>query len=107
MHIEHSSEPTHTEFRIVSPMTYLLISLCLLGLMAANVLLSYVNLGVFNAVLMLAIACTQATLAVLFLMHVWYSSKLTKLTVGAGLFTFLVLITMVMADYSSRAWGRW
>jgi len=36
-----------------------------------------------------------------------YSSKLTKLTVFAGIFTFLTLIGMTLADYISRAWGQW
>jgi cytochrome c oxidase subunit 4 len=44
---------------------------------------------------------------VLFFMHVKYSTKLTKLTVIAGVFVFLGLISMTMADYISRAWGRW
>ena len=46
-------------------------------------------------------------LVVLFFMHVKYSTKLTKLTVGAGVFTFLVLIGMTLWDYFTRAWGRW
>jgi cytochrome c oxidase subunit 4 len=46
-------------------------------------------------------------LVVLFFMHVRYSSKLTMLTVGCGFFMFLVLIGMTLADYISRAWGRW
>ena len=101
------SEPTHTPFRIVSPKMYLLIGGCLLALTAATTAISYVELGVFNAVVALAIACIKASLVVLFFMHIKYSSKLTKLTVCAGLFTFLVLITMTMSDYASRAWGRW
>ena len=40
-------------------------------------------------------------------MHVKYSSKLTKLTISAGLFTLLALIGMTLSDYISRAWGRW
>jgi cytochrome c oxidase subunit 4 len=36
-----------------------------------------------------------------------YSSKLTKLTVFAGIFTFLILISMTLTDYFSRAWGSW
>jgi len=60
-----------------------------------------------NAVVALAIACIKMTLVVLFFMHVKYSSQLTKLTVAAGFFTFIVLITMTMTDYISRAWGRW
>ena len=35
-------------------------------------------------------------------MHVKYSSRLMMLTVGAGFFTFLVLITMTLTDYISR-----
>jgi cytochrome c oxidase subunit 4 len=101
------SEPTHTPFRIVSPKTYLAIAGALLVLTAATTAISYVELGVFNAVVALAIACMKATLVVLFFMHIKYSSKLTKLTVCSGLFTFLVLITMTMTDYISRAWGRW
>jgi len=40
-------------------------------------------------------------------MHVKYSTRLTQLTVFAGIFTFLALIGMTLADYISRAWGRW
>jgi cytochrome c oxidase subunit IV len=55
----------------------------------------------------LAIACTKAALVVLFFMHIHYSSRLLKMTVAAGLFTFGLLITLTMSDYISRAWGRW
>jgi cytochrome c oxidase subunit 4 len=46
-------------------------------------------------------------LVVLFFMHVKYSTKLTKLTVFAGIFTFMILVSMTLADYISRAWGSW
>jgi cytochrome c oxidase subunit 4 len=36
-----------------------------------------------------------------------YSSRLTKLTIGAGIFMFLTLISLTLADYISRAWGSW
>jgi len=68
---------------------------------------SYLELGIFNPIVAIAIACIKAVLVVLFFMHVKYSSKLTKLTVFAGLFTFLTLIGMTLSDYFSRAWGRW
>jgi cytochrome c oxidase subunit 4 len=55
----------------------------------------------------LAIATTKAVIVILFFMHVKYQSKLVKMTVGAGFFTFLVLITMTLTDYMSRAWGLW
>jgi cytochrome c oxidase subunit 4 len=55
----------------------------------------------------LGIACTKACVVILFFMHVKYQSRLVKLTVSAGFFTFLVLITMTLTDYMSRAWGLW
>jgi cytochrome c oxidase subunit 4 len=66
-----------------------------------------VDLGFWNPIIALAIASTKAVLVVLFFMHVWYSSKLTKLTVIAGIFTFLILISLTLTDYISRAWGQW
>ena len=56
----------------------------------------------FNPVVALAIACTKAVIVILFFMHVKYQSNLVKLTVAAGFFTFLVLITMTLTDYMSR-----
>jgi cytochrome c oxidase subunit 4 len=68
---------------------------------------AFVDLGVWNPVIALAIATTKAVLVVLYFMHVRYSSKLTMLTVGAGIFMFLTLISLTLADYISRAWGNW
>jgi cytochrome c oxidase subunit IV len=105
---KHTDEPTHHEEHIVSPMVYLVIGSALLVCTAITVGASLIDLpGDLNAVVALAIACFKMTLVVLFFMHVKYSSKLTKLTVGAGFLTFVVLIMMTMTDYISRAWGRW
>ncbi len=92
---------------IVSPWLYLAIVGALLVLTATTVAASYVEMGVFNPIVALGIAVIKAMLVVLFFMHVKYSTKLTKLTVGAGIFTFLVLVGMTLADYMTRAWGRW
>ncbi len=101
------SEPTHHAHKIVSPRVYLAIWASLLFFTALTVAVSYLELGVFNAVAAIAIAVIKSTLVVLFFMHVRYSSKLTKLTVFSGIFLFLVLITMTLTDYISRAWGMW
>lgn len=92
---------------VVPPTTYMIVGAMLLILTGTTVWASYLELGVFNAVVALLIACIKASIVVLFFMHVKYSSKLTKLTVAAGLFTFLTLVGMTMSDYISRAWGRW
>ena len=101
------TEPTHHEEHIVGPRVYLVIFGALLVFTAITVGASYLELGDFNVIVALAIACIKAVLVILFFMHVKYSSRLTKLTVAAGFFTFAVLITMTLTDYVSRAWGLW
>jgi cytochrome c oxidase subunit 4 len=101
------TDPEHQEeIHVVKPGIYLIIFLALLALTALTTGMSFVDLGVFNAVIALAIACFKASLVVLFFMHIHYSSRLLKMTVAAGLFTFCLLITLTMTDYISRAWGR-
>jgi cytochrome c oxidase subunit 4 len=101
------SEPNEHARHIVGPGIYVAILLALLVGTALTVWASYVDLGFWNPIIALAIASTKAVLVVLFFMHVWYSSKLTKLTVIAGIFTFLILISLTLTDYISRAWGQW
>lgn len=113
---QHGQHAEH-EHKIVSPKTYMIILLALLVGTAATVAASYIDLGewhiapgltlFWNPVVALAIATCKATLVVLFFMHVKYSPRLTKLTVASGIFLFLVLIGMTLADYMTRAWGRW
>jgi cytochrome c oxidase subunit IV len=92
---------------VVSPKVYVIILFALILGTAATVWASFLELGPWNPVIALAIATGKAMLVVLYFMHVKYSSKLTKLTVFAGIFTFLTLIGMTLADYFSRAWGQW
>src|SRR5580692_8123470 len=100
-HAGQSGQP-HEEHHIVPPTVYITIGSILLIFTGLTVWASYLELGVWNPVIALFIACVKATIVVLYFMHVKYSSKLTKLTVGAGLFTFLTLIAMTLADYFTR-----
>jgi cytochrome c oxidase subunit IV len=123
---EQKEEDHDQEHHIVSPVIYLTILAALLVGTGLTVWASYIDLGewhivlrlfgwhfdtglvlFWNPVVALAIACTKMTLVVLFFMHVKYSTKLTKLTVACGFFTFIALIGMTMTDYFTRAWGRW
>lgn len=101
------TNPEHADHHIVTPATYAIIFATLLVGTAITVGAAYVDLGILNPVVALAIACTKAVIVILFFMHVKYQSKLVKMTVAAGFFTFLVLITMTLTDYMSRAWGLW
>jgi cytochrome c oxidase subunit IV len=108
---QHSTQqqPNHGahEHHVTPPIVYVVIFLTLLVFTGLTVGASYIEMGVWNPVLALAIGCVKATLVVLFFMGVKYSTKLTKLTVAAGIFTFLTLISMTLSDYISRAWGQW
>jgi cytochrome c oxidase subunit IV len=101
------TNPEHAEHHIVSPAQYALVFVTLLIGTALTVVAANFDLGVFNPMIALAIASTKAVIVILFFMHVKYQSNLIKMTVGAGFFTFLVLITMTLSDYISRAWGLW
>ena len=95
------SEHEHTN-HIVSPGTYLAIILTLLTLTALTVGAAYVNLGLFNIVVALAIATTKATLVVLFFMHAKFSPRRTQLVIVAGIFWLAVLLFMTLSDYVTR-----
>ncbi len=99
--------PEHAEHHIVTPLQYSYVYGGLIIGTIITVLAADINLGVFNPIVALAIACTKAVIVILFFMHVKYQSNLIKVTVGAGFFTFIVLVTMSLVDYMSRAWGLW
>ena len=101
------STPTQHEHHIVGPKIYLLILLALAGSHRHHDRRAFINMGIFNPIVALGIACLKAVLVILFFMHIRYSSRVMMLTVGAGFFTFLVLITMTLSDYISRNWGLW
>lgn len=101
------TNPEHAEHHILTPRNYAVVFGTLLIFTGITVGAAYIDLGVFNPVVALAIASFKAVIVILFFMHVKYQSRLIKMTVSAGFFVFFVLITMTMSDYVSRAWGRW
>src|SRR5262249_52047054 len=86
-----------------TPGLYGVIICILIGLTVATWLIAFVDLGKWNPVVALTIAVIKAVLVILFFMHVRYSSKLTKVTVGAGFFWLLIMITLSLSDYLSRS----
>lgn len=101
------TNPEHQGHHIVSPKVYLGVFLILILGTLLTVGASEIPLGMFHAPIALGIAVAKAVFVVLFFMHIKYSSRLTKLTVAAGFFTFLILVVMSLTDYISRAWGLW
>jgi len=68
-----------------------------------TVLAAKVDMGVLNNVVMLLIACTKASLVILFFMHVRWAPRLTGVVAAAGFF-WLLLLFGVIGDYISRGW---
>jgi cytochrome c oxidase subunit 4 len=87
---------------IISPGTYLVIILSLMGLTAATVFAAFVDMGRYNIVAALGIATVKASLVVLFFMHAKYSPKRTQLVILAGVFWLGLLLFMTMGDYVTR-----
>ena len=86
-----------------TPGLYVVIISILFALTFATYAIAFVDLGIWNPVVALTIAVIKAVLVILFFMHVRYSSRLTKVTVGAGFFWLLIMITLSLSDYLSRS----
>ncbi len=83
---------------------YLGIFATLMVLTAITVAVAWVDLGSLNILVALGVAVFKATLVVLYFMHLKYSSKLTWIVVGAGVFWLAILLSMTMVDYLTRGW---
>jgi cytochrome c oxidase subunit 4 len=83
---------------------YYMVFLALIVGTLLTVAAAKVDLGAFNNVVMLAIACTKALLVILFFMHVRWSTRLTWVVAGAGFFWLIILFGITMADYMTRGW---
>ena len=89
---------------VISSSIYVGIWAVLMVLTGVTVFASFVELGDLNIVVALVIATIKATLVVLFFMHLYYSSKLTKVTVVAAVFFLFLLLALSMTDYLTRHW---
>ena len=87
-----------------SPKIYGTNCVCLMGLLALTWGLGYVNLGLFNLPIALAIAFTKTILIVLFFMHIKGSNRLLHLAAATGLLWLFLMLLLTLADYASRAW---
>jgi cytochrome c oxidase subunit IV len=83
---------------------YIVIFLALLVGTLLTVLVARFDLGPFNNIVMLTVACAKALLVVLYFMHVRWGSRLTWVVAASGFFWLLILFSITMADYMSRGW---
>ena len=69
-----------------------------------TVVVAKFDLGAFNNIVMLTVACTKALLVVLYFMHVRWSSRLTWVIAASGFFWLIIMFTLTMQDYMTRGW---
>jgi len=90
---------------MISTRVYFAVFFALLALTAVTTAVSFVDLGgPFNIVAAITIAVVKTLLVALFFMHLRYSSYLTVLFAGAGLFWLGIMIVLTISDYLSRGW---
>lgn len=87
---------------ITSVRTYLLVFIALMILTAVTVLVAFQDFGAWNDVVALTIAVIKASLVVLFFMHIYHSTRLSKLVVVSGVVWLVILIGLTLSDYLSR-----
>lgn len=74
----------------------------LMLLLALTWTIGYINLGMFNVIIALAIAITKALLVALFFMHIKGSSRLLHLAATVGIIWLLIMLSLTLGDYFTR-----
>ena len=89
----------------LTPRTYVVIYLLLLSLTLTTAYIAlYADVGKWEVPVALGIAGTKTLLVGLFFMHLLYANRLNWLIVAAGLLFFVIMISLTLADYWTRAW---
>jgi cytochrome c oxidase subunit 4 len=90
---------------VVPIKTYLLIFFALMVLTVATTGAAFVDMGIWNTPVALAIAAAKMTLVVLFFMHAKYTHGLTQVVILCGFFFLALLVAFTLADELTRQWG--
>lgn len=107
-----AAQHDHHDQHVVPLPIYYAVFAALMVLTYVTVQAAHVDLGhpevlgtkvPMNVILALLIACTKASLVVLFFMHVKYSTRLIQLVV-VGSLVWLALLLTTLGDYVSRGW---
>ena len=86
------------------PKIYWRTCVALMLLLALTWSIGYVDLGMFNVIIALAIAIIKALLVALFFMHIKGSSRLLRLAATVGVIWLLIMLSLTLSDYFTRGW---
>jgi cytochrome c oxidase subunit IV len=101
---QHDHDHSHGEHHIVPKRIYFLVFFALITLTWVTAFVSTIDLGRWNIFVALAIALVKASLVILFFMHIWYSTRLTKMILASGFFWLGLLLFITMSDLWTRGW---
>ena len=101
-HVHSSEAPTH---HVTPPRVYIVIFSALMVMTAITVGVAFLNLGILNTPIALAIAGMKATVVILYFMHVRYSTRLTWVVVVGSFLWLGVLFVLTFTDYLTRHWS--
>jgi len=88
----------------VTKKQYSLVFGALLLLTFVTTAVGMMDLGRLNVVVALVIAVIKAMLVVLFFMHIYWSTKLTRVVVVSGVAWLALLLWLTLTDVLSRGW---
>ncbi len=90
---------------MVSVRTYITVWIALMILTLTTAGVAFIDLGGdLNSVAALTIAVCKALLVILYFMHLRYSTRLTWVFAGAGIFWLILLLGGTINDVVSRGW---
>src|ERR1700733_11207928 len=89
---------------VVPKSTYFIIFGSLLVLTGLTTGMAFVDLGKWNTVVALVIACFKASMVILFFMHWRWSTQLVRVVILSALLWLILLIGLTTTDFVSRDW---
>ncbi len=89
---------------VISKNVYFVVFGSLLLLTGLTTGVAFVDLGPWNTVVALVIACLKATLVILFFMHLRWSTPLNRVVWLSALLWLAILIGLSSMDFLSRTW---
>ena len=96
-----SSDHAHP---VVPVRVYFVVFGALMLFSALTVWAAFQDFGLLNTPVALGIACTKATLVILYFMHVRYGPRLIWIFSTAAFFWVVILMVFTLGDYVSRGW---
>jgi len=96
------TENPHQAQHVIPLKNYLTVGVALLILTAFTVFVASIDLGPWNIVVALLVACVKATLVLMFFMHLFYDHKFYSFIFSAAIIILTLFIILIIFDTEGR-----